>query len=108
MARTNNPITLFSAQDGSGAFTLPAAGQAVSRLNPFTVELEWTGTLTGDLQVQTSIDGTLWADEGAAVSMGGAPGDARVTVTDVVGFVRVDRVTPGGAGDVSARVLGIE
>ena len=107
MARKNKPIPLLTDQDASGNFTLPAAGQEVSLLNPFTVEVSWTGTLTGNAQLQSTIDEVIWASEGAAINLGGAPGNSRVTVTNVVKAVRIDRNTAGGAGDLSALILGL-
>lgn len=70
---------------------IEAVGQSVAvgvadllRSEGYTVEVE--GITTGNVQIQSSINGSTWSNEGAALSA-----DGRVTITaHNVAFIRAD------------------
>ncbi len=46
------------------------------------IQAIWTGVPVGDLQLQVTVDGTTWFNQGSSVAAGGAAGDAVFTEKD--------------------------
>lgn len=72
---------------GSPGNAIESAGQSgaigVEEFDAVTVEI--TGITTGTVQVQSSLDGSTWVNEGSALT-----GDGRVVVTGLATHVRAN------------------
>ena len=101
----------------SGATDFNTAGISVEHIVYATVQVVWTGTLTGVATVQASCDDvasaadvTTWIDQsGKTAEPAGSAGSAMIHLTDMgYKWVRLKYVADGvpGAGTVTARIHG--
>ena len=65
---------IFTAGDMSGSIqSTPVRLVAHTHL---AIQAVWTGVPVGDLQLQVTVDGVTWTDQGSSVAAGGDAGDA--------------------------------
>ncbi len=92
---------IFTDGDMSGSIeSTPVSLQAHRHL---AIQAVWTGTPTGDLQLQVTVDGVTWFDQGSSVATGGGPGDTVFTEKDAPWLkARLAFVFTSGTGTLNA------
>lgn len=67
--------------DGDMSGTIISLEVPLLAFRSLSVQAIWTGTPTGNLQLEVSNDGSTWAAEGSSVATGAAAGDSMFTAT---------------------------
>jgi hypothetical protein len=83
----------------------------ISFANGFAVQMQWTGTPTGTLRIQGSLDGILFSNvPSGSVALAGVAGDTLFNTSYPVHYthVRVSYTAAAGAGTLTVRVGGKE
>jgi len=81
------PSTLLSAHAVSGTITVSGSPIRCDRFSGITFVCSWTGSPTGTLSVQASLDNITYFDIGASVSQQPGAGSATATMINNVGIV---------------------
>lgn len=92
---------IFTAGDMSGSIQSTPVPLVAHR--HLAVQAVWTGVPVGNLQLQVTVDGITWTDQGSPVAAGGGAGDAVFSETNAPWLqARLAYVFTSGTGVLNA------
>ncbi len=91
---------IFTAGDMSGSIQSTPVLLAAHR--HLAIQAVWTGEPFGDLQLQVTVNGVTWTDQGSSVAAGGAAGNAVFSEVAPWEQARLAYVFASGTGVLNA------